>query len=168
MDRIKRSVLAAAVAGALCGGVGMVHAIASTASQGVQKLDDDHWKFPHMHHAMAMLREARKDMDEAEDIFHGHKQDAIDHVDKAIAEIKIGLHEQHDEELAAIPTALPAASKLEDDHFPRVHAALERMKHAKEELEGADTIFAGHRDEAIRHTEKAIKQLEDGLHDAGA
>jgi hypothetical protein len=33
-------------------------------------------------------------------------------------------------------------------------------------LEAADQIFAGHRDEAISHVDKAIRQIEDGLHDA--
>jgi hypothetical protein len=164
MKALKQSLLTAAIVGGLCGGVGLVRAGASSSAQGVQNLDDDHWKFPHMHHAMASLREARKDMDDAEDIFKGHKQDAIDHVDGAIHAVEAGLKEHDDE--AALPAALPSACNLDDEKFPHMRHALDRLKNAKEELEAAEPIFAGHRDEAIEHTDKAIKQIEDGIHDA--
>jgi hypothetical protein len=172
MDRIKRSFLSAAIAGGLCGVFGGSVALAQAGvsastpgnAQGVQKLDEDHWKFKHMHHAMQSLMEARKELDLADDIFKGHKQDAIDHVDAAIKAIKVGLKEQNDE--AALPAQLPSAARLDDEKFPHIRHALERLKDAKTELESADKIFGGHRDEAISHTDKAIKQIEDGLHEA--
>jgi hypothetical protein len=165
MNRMNRSLLAAIVAGGLCGGVGFVQAGSSTGGvyPGVQKLDDEHWHYPHMHHALVNLREARKELEQSEDVFRGHKDEAIDHVDKAIHAIQDGLHEQHDEE-AALPAASWSAVNLDDDHFPHMHLALERLKDAKHELEASESIFAGHRDEAISHTERAMKQIEDALH----
>jgi hypothetical protein len=165
MNRFNRSIVTAAVAGGLCGGIGLVQAGSSINVPAFQRLDDEHWKYPHMHHAMASLRDARKDLDVAEDIFKGHKQDAIDHVEAAIKTIQVGLKEQHDEE-AALPSAVSSARNLGDDSYPHMRHALDRLKDAKTELEAADHIFAGHRDEAISHVDKAIKQIEDGLHDA--
>jgi hypothetical protein len=165
MNRFNRSVLAAAVVGGLCGGIGLAQAASSSNVPTAQRLDDEHWKYPHMHHAMASLREARKDLDSAEDIFRGHRQDAIDHVEAAIKTIQEGLKEQRDEE-ATVPTVAPSVSNLADPSYPHMRHALERLKDAKAELEAAEHIFAGHRDEAISHTDKAIKQIEDGLHDA--
>ena len=170
MNRFNRSLLTVAVAGGLCGGItfvqiGSAKAESASGLPSAQRLEDEHWKYPHMHHAMESLREARKELDLSEDVFHGHKQDAIDHVEAAIKTIQKGLKEQSDE--AALPATLPPARNLDDDHYPHVRHALERLKDAKTELEAADHIFAGHRDEAISHTDKAIKQLEDALHDAG-
>ena len=166
MNRLNRVLLSAVMAGGLCGGTGFVLAGSSRADssgggQPVQRLDDEHWKFVHMHHALASLQEARKELDDAEDIFHGHKQDAIDHVEAAIKEVRDGLHEQNDD--AALPAALPSAGRLDDERFPHVRRAMERLKDAKRELEAAEPIFAGHRDEAVRRVYKALKQLEDGI-----
>jgi chromosome segregation ATPase len=117
-----------------------------------------------MHHAMASLRDAREELRQAEDVFKGHRQDAIDHVEAAIKAIQDGLEEQHDGE-AALPAGLPSVANL-DERYPHMHHALERLKDAKGELENAEAIFGGHRDEAISRTDKAIKQVEDGIHEA--
>jgi hypothetical protein len=165
MKRMNRSLMTALIAGGLCGGMGLAQAGSVFNATGVQRLDDEHWKHPHMHHALESLREARKDLDDAEDIFHGHKQDAVDHVDAAIKAAQLGLKEQNDE--TVLPDAMPPASKLADPSYPHLRHALERLKDAKTELESADKVFGGRRDEAISHTDRAIKQIEDGLHDAG-
>jgi hypothetical protein len=158
MNSLNRTVLAAAIA---VGGVGMVRADAFfSANAGAQRLTggaEEHWKYPHMHHALGALAEARKDLDDAEDIFHGHKQDAIDHVEGAMKEIRTGLKEKNDETIEQ----LPAPSRLGE--YPHMHHALERLKFARKELDNADAIFGGHRDDAIEHTDKAIKQIEEGL-----
>jgi len=164
MNRFNHSMITLAVAGGLCGGIGFVQAGLPSDVPGAQRLEE-HYKYPHMHHAMASLREARKELDMAEDVFKGHRQDAIDHVEQAIRTIEVGLKEQHDEE-ATLPSASRSAGNLDEEHFPHMRHALERLKDAKTELEAADHIFAGHRDEAISFTDKAIKQIEDGLHDA--
>jgi hypothetical protein len=165
MNRLNRSLLVVTLAGGLCGGIGLVHANSLTGSQAARPLgEEEHWKYKHMHHAMESLREARKELELSEDVFHGHKQDAIDHVEAAIKTIEAGLKEQNDESTA--PAAVPTSTKLEEEKFPHVKHAIDRLKEAKIELEAAEPIFAGHRDEAVSHTDKAIRQLEDALHDA--
>jgi hypothetical protein len=175
MNQSKQVVLAVVMSGSFFAGTAFLRAnptVLAAATPGAsagtsaQRLDDsDHWKFKHMHRALQALHDARKELDDAEDIFHGHKQDAIDHVEKAIHEVEMGLHEQNDE--AAVPSLQSSAAQLDDDHFPHVRRALEHLKNAKEELGQAEEIFRGHRDEAISHTEKAMHQLEDGLRVAG-
>jgi phosphoketolase len=157
MNRLNRSLLATAVAGALCGGVGLVQAGPSTISHSAQRLA----RHEHMHAALEHLREARKQMDDAEDIFHGHKGEAVEHVDNAIKHVEAGLKEQGE---AAIPAELPPARKLA--RFEHVHHALDRLREARTELDNADKIFAGHREKAIEETDHAIHQLEEGIHDA--
>ena len=159
MNRFNRSLLAAAVAGGLCGGVGVVHARSSNYAPSAQRLI----KYEHMHKALEHLREARKQLQDAEDIFHGHKGEALDHVDHAIKHAEEGLKEQGE---AANPTHLPAAIKLAEERFPHVHHALDRLREARSELDSADKIFGGHREKAIEETDHAIHQLEEGIHDA--
>jgi hypothetical protein len=164
MKRINRSLITATIAGGLCCGIGAVQANWSGHSPAVNRLDDDHHKFPHMHHALDKLKDARHELEQTEDIFRGHKDEAIGHVDDAIAEIHAGLKEHDDD--SAISADLPAARKLDDQRFPHMHAALDRLREGRDELKAAEDIFAGHRDKAVEHTDKAIKQLEDGIHDA--
>ena len=117
MDRFNRNLLVAVVAGGLCGGAGDAQAGFSGGAPLAQRLDEGHWKHIHMHNALTALREARHELETAEDVFKGHRDEAIDHVDHAIKEIQAGLHEQNDE--AATPADLPSAQRLE--RFPHMH-----------------------------------------------
>jgi len=162
MNRFNRSISAAAVACGLCGGVCLVQAGLSNNAQTVQRLDEEHWKHPHMHRAMSQLHQARQELQDAEEIFKGHRDQAIEHVDRAIKHVEEGLREQHDE--AAVPADLPVAGHLEQ--YPHMHHALEHLREARSELESADKIFGGHRSDAMEETDHAIKQLEEGLHNA--
>ena len=124
MNRFNRTLLAATVVGGLSGGVAWVQG-GSVINPPAQQLDG-HWKHPHMHTALASLHEARHELESSEDIFKGHRQEALDHVDRAIEQIHAGLKEQGDDE-AATPADLPAPGKLED--YPHMHHALEAPAH---------------------------------------
>jgi hypothetical protein len=159
MNRMNRTVLAVAVAGALGCGIGVVRAGWPVDAPAVRGLD---YKYPHMHNALDRLGEARHELEQSEDIFQGHKDEALGHVDDAVSEIKQGIREQHDE--SAISTELPTARRLDGDDYPHLHHALDHLREARDELKSADAIFGGHRDRAIEHTTKAIRQVEDALH----
>lgn len=58
---------------------------------------------------------------------------------------------------AAPPT--PAATPAAEQH-PEIREAIASLRHAKEHLEHAAHDFGGHRVEAIRATDEAIRQLE--------
>jgi hypothetical protein len=63
--------------------------------------------------------------------------------------------------LVADPTTAQAQEKRE--RHPHLHRAITELKEAKKELEKADHDFGGHRVEAIKATDHAIKQLEKAL-----
>jgi hypothetical protein len=134
----------------------------TSARPGVQRLDDDYPHYPHMHHALDRLREARQELENAEDIFRGHKEEALDHVDRAIDQVKTGLQEQGEKTDAIIALA---PRSLDDDHYPHLHHALDALNHAHDELQGAEDIFKGHREAALDQVDKAIHQIEDALRD---
>ena len=46
---------------------------------------------------------------------------------------------------------------------PRMQAALEHLRQAKEELEHADRDKGGHREAALRFTNNAISEVEKGI-----
>ncbi len=59
------------------------------------------------------------------------------------------------------PTKALAQEKRE--RHPHIHRAIAELKEAKKELEKADHDFGGHRVEAIKAADNAIKQLEKAL-----
>lgn len=58
----------------------------------------------------------------------------------------------------ALP-ATPAAATPAEPH-PQIHEAIAALRHAKEHMEHAAHDFGGHRVEALKATEEAIRQLE--------
>jgi len=160
MKRFNRTLLAAAAVSGLVAGSGFAQTGLSNTRPGVQQFDEPKWKHPHMHHALAALQNARTELTETEDVFKGHRDEAIGHVDRAIDQIHKGLIEQGDDE-ASLPGNRP--SQLDDQRFPHMYRALESLREARTELDAAGKIFGGHRDEAIQHTDMAIHQLEDAM-----
>lgn len=70
----------------------------------------------------------------------------------------------HKANAAATPAAstLPAtaAAATPDEPHPQIREALGALRRAKEHMEHAAHDFGGHRVEALRATDEAIKQLE--------
>ena len=65
---------------------------ASAVAPAVQKLDDD--KYPHMRQALHDLKVAKDSLQDCgTEIFHGHREKAMVHVDQAIQECEDGLAE---------------------------------------------------------------------------
>jgi hypothetical protein len=67
---------------------------------------------------------------------------------------------------AAVPTAVPqpnAATATPAEPHPEIREAIAALRRAKEHMEHAAHDFGGHRVEAIRATDVAIRQLEDCL-----
>jgi hypothetical protein len=62
----------------------------------------------------------------------------------------------------AVPAPAPApepAKATPADH-PEIHDALNSLRHAREHLERAAHDYGGHRADALRATDEAIRQLE--------
>jgi F0F1-type ATP synthase membrane subunit b/b' len=63
-----------------------------------------------------------------------------------------------------LPTALmPPAVARPDERHPHIRRALAELREAKQELEKADHDFGGHRAEAVKAVDQAIRQLEKAL-----
>jgi len=58
------------------------------------------------------------------------------------------------------PAPAPEPAKATPAEHPEIHDALNSLRHAREHLEHAAHDFGGHRVEALRATDEAIRQLE--------
>jgi hypothetical protein len=58
------------------------------------------------------------------------------------------------------PSPAPEPAKATPADHPEIHDALNSLRHAREHLEHAAHDFGGHRAEALRATDDAIRQLE--------
>jgi hypothetical protein len=63
--------------------------------------------------------------------------------------------------IVVTPTEAQAQEKRE--RHPHIHKAIAELKEAKKELEKADHDFGGHRVEAVKAIDHAVKQLEKAL-----
>jgi hypothetical protein len=61
---------------------------------------------------------------------------------------------------APTPAAKPAAAPVPPEKHPRIREALASLRASKEDLEHAAHDFGGHRVEAIKAIDEAIRQLE--------
>ena len=64
--------------------------------------------------------------------------------------------------LGVIGTSRPANTKQRERH-PRIRAAMDALRDANECMRTADHDFCGHRVEAMRDTNAALRQLEAAL-----
>jgi hypothetical protein len=58
------------------------------------------------------------------------------------------------------PAAKPAPAPVPPEKHPQIREALESLRNSKEHLEHAAHDFGGHRVEAIKAIDEAIRQLE--------
>jgi hypothetical protein len=67
--------------------------------------------------------------------------------------------------MAVIFLARPAATQDRDrrERHPHIMAAVQELREAKHELEIADRDFCGHRRDAVRECDEAIRQLQRAL-----
>lgn len=61
--------------------------------------------------------------------------------------------------LASLPQAARTAPPPE--RHPRIHAAVEALREAREELRAAAHDFCGHRAEALEQVDRALRQLHE-------
>lgn len=62
--------------------------------------------------------------------------------------------------VTASANAAPTAAAAAEEHHPQIQEAIGALRHAKEHMEHAAHDFGGHRGEALRATDEAIRQLE--------
>ena len=90
MIRSKSLLVALISAGIGAGTIQIVQTAAQAGTPSVRRMDDDN--YPHMRKALHDLRAARDSLSDAEPIFKGHRDKAIDHVDQAIQQCQDALN----------------------------------------------------------------------------
>jgi len=55
---------------------------------------------------------------------------------------------------------VPAATAGASERHPEIREAIESLRHARAHIERAARDFGGHREDALRATDEAIRQLE--------
>jgi hypothetical protein len=73
--------------GLILGGVGIGAYDLSNAAEARER-EEHH---PHIHKALEELREARRELKEADHDFKGHREEALEAVDKAIRQLEVCL-----------------------------------------------------------------------------
>ena len=58
---------------------------------------------------------------------------------------------------------LPQVPGAHREHHPHIRAALRELQEAKQELKTADHDFGGHREDALKACDEAIRQLQQAM-----
>ena len=107
---------------------------------------------PRMQSARADLQAARAQLRNATADKGGHRANALEQTEAAIAEVNAGIRfdRRHDEE-AFTPDQ------------PHMDAALDKLRSARSNLEAATDDKGGHRVKALEHVNKAIDEVQKGI-----
>ena len=122
---------------------------------------------PHMDAAVAYLNAARVQLQDAEPVFSGHREKAMQHVDAAVKDLEQGINTY----LAAHPNAArnqitPEPPPAEGAQFPRMTGALRLLRQAEAQLNEATPQYNGRRVEGLAETRAAIAEIQTGLKEA--
>ena len=118
---------------------------------------------PHMRRAFHHLQQAKVELGNAKHDYSGHRAAALADAQKALDEIVAGLDSEGwkgPHHLA--PTSQPTSAPAEGKH-PEMRRALHHLRQAKWQLEHAAHDYSGHRTEALKLVEHAIKHVREGL-----
>ena len=117
---------------------------------------------PFMKAARQDLQKAKGQLQVAEHNKGGHRANAIEYVNAAIAEVNRGIAFDRRRNHAQSVTDIFAASSAAPDQ-PHMRAALDRLQEAKRNLESATADKGGHRAKAIELVNKAIEEVRQGI-----
>jgi len=122
---------------------------------------------PKIRSAIAALKDARMEMRNAKDEFCGHKADALKATDYAIAQLQdalkyagAGLMQNDLNKADYVKVSL---SSEPYQRFPRIRAALDSLKAARDEMQNASNDYHGHKQKALDATNDAISQLQQAI-----
>jgi hypothetical protein len=122
---------------------------------------------PQMDKALNRLRTARTDLEAALPDKGGNREKAIQDIDQAIHSVEAGIKyaDEHAEEFpqtgrGARGTGVATAPASRQPHMD---AALARLHNAHEDLVAALPDKGGHREQAIKDIDQAIKSVEEGI-----
>ncbi|HWE01797.1 MAG TPA: hypothetical protein VG326_05255 [Tepidisphaeraceae bacterium] len=154
MRKINRSISAAVLGVALVGGAYAF--LGSPLTPIVQAHLKDH---PKLLAADEALRDAEQYIKESKSDFHGHKEEALHAIHEARDKISLCADEAERRSNVDAVRAIPL------EHHPKLHEANKRLKEAREYLSEAKSDFHGHRGEAIKAIDEAIRHIDRLMED---
>jgi len=82
-----------------------------------------------------------------------------------VAGFTVGAYAQNTPQIIInVPGSQPApAPQPQIDHHPEIHAAMEKIKHAKEDIDHASHDYGGHKEKAKRLLDAAQEELRQGV-----
>jgi hypothetical protein len=114
---------------------------------------------PYIYNGYSLLSRARYVLNHGKHEFGGHRTAAINHIDQAIAELKLAIAADHGTPPAQIyQSGTPTMSR--GQRHPYMHDGLKLCQEAKAELEKGTHAFGGHRVAALQHVDQAIAELQ--------
>jgi len=116
---------------------------------------------PNMQAARANLITARNELQRATSDKAGHRVNAINLVNSAIAEVNLGIayDRRHNHPSSVTPETLFAGTPDQ----PHMENALAALENAKTNLNNATTDKGGHRNKAIDYVKNAISEVKKGI-----
>ena len=117
--------------------------------------------FPHMDRALAHLRAAQHQLQEAKPWFGGHREKALEHVNVAIADVQAGITEY----MAKHPSTTRNEINPENIEVKMGYhygEAQRLIQQAQEELNKAAPIFYGKREDALNQVKAALAEMKEG------
>ncbi len=118
---------------------------------------------PEMRKAYHHIREATRELEAAKHDYNGHRTAALEKAQAAMKEIIAGLESEGWKGPHALaPTSGPTSAPAEGKHG-EMRRALHHLNEAKCELEHSAHDYQGHRAEALKLVEHAIRQIHEGI-----
>ncbi|HET6251516.1 MAG TPA: hypothetical protein VFE47_27775 [Tepidisphaeraceae bacterium] len=150
MRKVKTALAAVVLAGSIAGGTYAF--FGSPLVPTAQAKWHDH---PKLEAAYNSIKDAKDYLESSPSDFHGHKKSAIEAINVAMHHLRLCAEEE----------ALPSAD-TENAPFaehPRLHTAREHLKVARDFLHDSHENFHGHKEEAVKALDVAIREIDKCL-----
>jgi hypothetical protein len=122
---------------------------------------------PLIHRAIDALETAKAELQDASHTYCGHREEALGAVDAALHQLHLAIEcangvSTGDLDLY-VPEAAPVSVGAGAPPHPRITAALNACRSARNNLANAAEVYCGHRAEALGATDHAIDQLHKAI-----
>lgn len=159
MQSRRKTLASCIIAGALAaGGYGFFFSSAAPTAQA------DLQQHPRLHAAVDGLRDAEDYLEHQPHDFHGHKQEAIHAIHEALREIRICVDIAERKSADSDSDAGIVPLDRERSH-ERLHKAIDRLREANEYLRVSTYDFHGHKGDAMRWIDEALRHLRKCVED---
>jgi hypothetical protein len=135
-------------------------ALASWTAYGAEEGKESH---PHMRRAAHHLHQVKVELEAAKRDYSGDRVAALADAQKAMDEVVAGLESDGWKGPHTLAPEQSTSAPAEAKHHAEMHRALHHLRQAKWQLEHAAHDYHGHRAEALKFVEHAIKHVREGL-----